>query len=146
MQEKQRPRPAESGGPSGLGDPFAPDNGNQNENATVSHGVFAEQLPVAGMTVGEIRARYRDRFDIDPGSISVIDGNAVDETTAVRPGQILSFLRRSGEKGRARTNPRSQGTVPCAETRWFVCRRNAEARTMHIRAAAMTTTVALRWR
>lgn len=100
MQEKQRPKPALGGGPSGLGDPFALDSGNQNQNATVSHGPYAEQLPVAGMTVGEIRARYRDRFDIDPNSISVIDGHTVDETTSIRPGQILSFLRRSGEKGR----------------------------------------------
>ena len=99
MQEKSRPKTGIGSGPSGLGDPFAGDNGNQN--ATVSHGPYAEQLPVSGMTVGEIRQRYRDRFDIDPQSTPVLDGGVADEKTAVQPGQVLSFVRRAGEKGRA---------------------------------------------
>ena len=31
--------------------------------ATVSHGPFAEQLPVANRTVGEIRERFGQRLD-----------------------------------------------------------------------------------
>ena len=103
MREKNRPRPAIGSGPSGLGDPFAPDNGSQS--AMVSHGPYAEQLPVAGMTVGEIRMRYRDRFDIDPQSVAVVDGHPADETTAIQPDQILSFVRRAGEKGSGHVTP-----------------------------------------
>ncbi len=68
---------------------------------TVNHGLHTEQLPVSGMTVGEIRARYRDRFDIDPQSHAVVDGVEVGNDTVVRPGQMLMFMRRAGEKGLA---------------------------------------------
>ena len=66
---------------------------------TVNHGLHTELLPVSGMTVGEIRARYRDRFDIDPQSHAVIDGVETGNDTVVRPGQLLMFMRRAGEKG-----------------------------------------------
>jgi hypothetical protein len=72
--------------------------------AIVSHGHYSEELPVGGMNVGEIRARYRDRFDIDPRSQAVLDGNEVDNNTVVRPGQILIFSRKAGEKGCALSN------------------------------------------
>ena len=68
-------------------------------SVTVSHGPYAEQLPVGNMTVSEIRSRYRDRFDIDPRSQALLDGNEVGDETTVRPGQHLLFVRRAGEKG-----------------------------------------------
>lgn len=97
LQEQVRPvREAHGVGPGGLGDVFA-DSGAVM--VTVAHGPYSEQLPVANMAVGEIRARYRDRFDIDPQSQGVVDGNEVGDDTVVRTGQVLMFVRKAGEKG-----------------------------------------------
>jgi hypothetical protein len=51
------------------------------------------------MSVGRIRVRYSDRFDIDAQSLAVLDGATVDDDTIVRAGQVLTFVRHSGEKG-----------------------------------------------
>jgi hypothetical protein len=97
MLEKIRTRRESHGtGPRGLDD--APPTPGL---VTVNHGLHTEQLPVGNMTVGEIRARYRDRFDIDPQSHAVVDGVEVANDTVVRPGQMLMFMRRAGEKGTA---------------------------------------------
>ena len=66
----------------------------------VATGLYAERLPVADMTVAEIRDSFADRFDIDPQAIPVIDGHRVtDEATRVEAGQQLAFVRYAGEKG-----------------------------------------------
>jgi hypothetical protein len=96
-----REQAADSGGLGGIFDDGLGDDGL----ATVSSGPYAEQLPVANMTVGAIRARFRDRFDIDPRSQAVLAGNEVGDETIVRPGQLLMFLRRAGEKGARREVP-----------------------------------------
>jgi len=70
-----------------------------DELVTVASGPYAEQLPVANMSIGQVRARFRDRFDIDPNSQAVLAGNEVGDETVVRPGQLLMFVRRAGEKG-----------------------------------------------
>jgi len=94
MEEIIRPhRTSEGSGPSGLGDPLAPTG---NPDAYVVSGHYAEQLPVGGMSVGEIRRRYGDRFDLDPQSQAYLDGNQADENATVQPGQMLMFTRRSG--------------------------------------------------
>ena len=82
----------------GLPGPFA-DNDEPERLVTVTSGPYAEQLPVASSSVGEIRARFRDRLDIDPHSVAVLDGRDVDDQTVVRPGQLLMFMHRAGEKG-----------------------------------------------
>jgi hypothetical protein len=102
MQEQQRTeiaRPAPAGG--GLPDPFAGDR-----TVTVAHGPYAERLPVADLTVGQVRQRFRDRFDIDPESRPYVDGRPADDGTVVRAGQLLLFARRAGEKGRGRGHDR----------------------------------------
>ena len=66
---------------------------------TISHVPHEERVAAAGMTVGQVRARYRDRFDIDPQSQAFIDGSAVNDDTVLRTGQNLMFMRHSGEKG-----------------------------------------------
>jgi len=68
--------------------------------ATVSHGPFAEELPVAGETVGRVRQLYADRLDLDPLSQAIIDGEEVGDDTIVATGQHLLFAKRAGEKGR----------------------------------------------
>jgi hypothetical protein len=51
------------------------------------------------MSVGEIRARFHDHFDISPESRAMIGGNIVDDATIVQAGQYLTFLHYAGEKG-----------------------------------------------
>jgi hypothetical protein len=65
----------------------------------VSHGPYMERLPVGNMTVRDIRMRFGDRLDIDPRSQAVVDGQEVDESTCVTTGQVLTFVRKAGEKG-----------------------------------------------
>jgi hypothetical protein len=80
--------------------------GDSDRDATVAHGPYAEELPVGGMSVGEIRRRYRDRFDIDPRSEAILDGSPVGDDEQIRAGQVLTFIRRAGEKGRDGRPPR----------------------------------------
>jgi hypothetical protein len=98
MLEQPHPqREASGSGPGGLDDIFS---GNTAAGmVTCSHGPYSEQLPVGGTTVREIRSRYRDRFDIDPQSTAVINGNPAGEDTVVMAGQLLMFTRKAGEKG-----------------------------------------------
>ena len=103
MQERQRQqiRPARLGdrGPaSGIFDDPSGESGGGM--ATVSHGTYVEQLPVAQMSVGHVRSRFRDRMDIHPEARALLDGEPVDDDTVVRTGQSLTFVRPAGEKGR----------------------------------------------
>ena len=97
MQEKNRrqlrPTYTPSGG--GLFDDVAAAAGM----ATVSHGPYAERLPVAELPVAEVRRRFQDRLDIHPEAIALLDGNPVDDATRVGEGQMLMFVRPAGEKG-----------------------------------------------
>jgi hypothetical protein len=90
----QQPERRQDSGPSGLDD-FSDIGGP----VTVSHGVHTESLPAGNMTVGEIRRRFTDRFDIDPHSQAEVDGRVVGDETLIRPGQMLMFRRDAGEKG-----------------------------------------------
>src|SRR5687767_4321784 len=86
-------------GPGGNGrDPFA-SNETSNGTATVSHWPYSEQLAVAGLTVRQIRDRYRDRFDLHPQSQAILNGDQVSDDTVVNENQVLMFVRRAGEKG-----------------------------------------------
>ena len=96
MKERSRPsRELFGSDPQALGGIFS----SSGAVVTVAHGPYAEQLPVANMSVREIRARYQDRFDVDPHSVAVLDGNVVGDETIVRAEQVLMFVRRAGEKG-----------------------------------------------
>lgn len=96
-ERERRPSTDTLPGPGGLGDWLAGDV--PAGAATVTHGPYAERLPVAGMTVRAVRERYRDRFDIGPTSQAILDGDPVDESTQIGVGQTLSFVMRAGEKG-----------------------------------------------
>ena len=102
MAELTRPRPmATTTAPGPGGGPGLLDDAPPTPMiASVAHGHYSEPLPVAGMTVRDIRRRYSDRFDIDPASRAFIDSNPVDERTVVQPGQLLVFAHRIGHKGR----------------------------------------------
>jgi len=97
-QERHRQRI----GPAGAepGSDLFDDPGSGTGSATVTHGPFAEVLPVAEMTISQVRNRFQDRLDIHPEALAMLDGNPADETTTVQAGQTLMFIRPSGEKGR----------------------------------------------
>ena len=85
-------------GPGGIDRLFT----DQNPTAgmvTVAVGPYVERLPLGNRTVSEIRARFGDRFDIDPRTQAVLDGHEVGNDTVVRTGQVLMFMHKSGEKG-----------------------------------------------
>ena len=67
--------------------------------ASVSHGPYVEQLPVANLSVSQVRERFQDRLDIHPEAVALLDGDPVDDAATVRAGQMLAFIRPAGEKG-----------------------------------------------
>jgi len=96
-QEKQASPIESSASSGGLGNIFdQPDSGGL---ATVVSGPYAERLPIADSSVGEIRRRFQDRFDISPDSQALVDGVEVGDDTVLRADQILRFRHHSGEKG-----------------------------------------------
>ena len=99
MNEQIRPHAERTGAPGGTAG-FFDSADTVNQLVTVSSGPYLEQLPVSNSTVGEIRRRFADRFDIDPHAQAVLDGNLAGDDTLVRAGQALMFTRRAGEKGR----------------------------------------------
>jgi hypothetical protein len=98
MNERNRQQEQRSGG-GGIGGLFDDDEEQSADLVTVSSGPYVEHLPVTNMSVGEIRTRFSDRFDIDPRSVAVLDGHDVNDDVIVRAGQALMFMHRAGEKG-----------------------------------------------
>ena len=98
MNERIRPQTERNAGAGGAG--IFDSSGSASALVTVSSGPYLEQLPVGNSSVGEIRRRFADRFDIDPQAQAVLDGQAVGDQVMVRPGQALMFTRRAGEKGK----------------------------------------------
>lgn len=96
MDEQQRPRVREHGGGGAGG--FGGDGGGGG-TVDVAHGPYRESLPVAEMSVAEVRRRFQDMLDIHPEAVALVDGNEVDDATRLRAGQMLMFVRPSGEKG-----------------------------------------------
>ena len=109
MQERERQRAITRG--SGPGSDFFGDSepAQGGETVLVSHGTFAEELPVGGMTVAQVRSRFRDRLAIHPQAIALLGGHAVDDDTIVGQGQVLTFVRPAGEKGQVLTFVRPAG-------------------------------------
>ena len=96
MSERIRPHAERAGSPGG--GIFAGDDGT-GQPVTVSSGPYIEDLPVSNSSVGEIRRRFADRFDLDPQAQATLDGVVVNDDTTVRAGQSLMFTRPAGEKG-----------------------------------------------
>ncbi len=83
----------------GTGDGFFDDAGTTTGTVVVSHGPYRETLPAAEMTIRDVRRRFRDHLDIHPQAVAMLDGEEVDDATRLRAGQMLMFIRPSGEKG-----------------------------------------------
>lgn len=89
-----------SGGPRGH-DPLA-DDALDNLAYVISATGQREPLPVAGMTVGEIRRRLADRLNIDATAQAMVGGRDVGDDVTLRSGESLYFRRQAGEKGAPR--------------------------------------------
>jgi hypothetical protein len=85
--------------PAGAGLGLFADNHEPAGLVTVTVGPYIERLPLGNSTIGEIRNRFRQRFDIDDRTQAVLDGHEVGDDTVVRTGQTLMFVHKVGEKG-----------------------------------------------
>ena len=65
----------------------------------VLYGIHALSVGVAGKTVSEVREALRQALNISPRAIALVDGQEVDESHILLPGQHLEFVRRAGQKG-----------------------------------------------
>jgi hypothetical protein len=70
-----------------------------NNIVHVIHGVYADAVALAGKTVGQARDQLKDRLDIVPDAVAVLDGQEIEETAVLRGGQVLCFVKRAGEMG-----------------------------------------------
>lgn len=96
MKEKAKTeKPSGAGGDSIFDAIPAP----ESQNVSVSSGPYSEELPVAGTTVGEVRRRFKDRFDIDDQAVAVVGGTPKDDKYLLATGEALMFIRHAGEKG-----------------------------------------------
>lgn len=101
MKEKKRTENQTTGGGSDslfAGAPGIPVNNIVN----VSSGPYSEELPVAGLTAGEIRRQFAERLDIDKEAAVIINGKQADDNTVIKAGEYLAFIRHAGEKGASR--------------------------------------------
>ena len=64
--------------------------------------VDVQDLDLGGRTVGEARAVAEAVFGINEGAVAVVDGQAAGEEQVLVPGQMLEFVKYSGQKGAAR--------------------------------------------
>lgn len=100
MKEKKRSEQQKPASGGGDGDSiFDATPEPENKNVTVSSGPYLETLPVAGMSVAQVRRKFKDRFDIDQESTAIINGDDADEETILKAGEALMFVRHAGEKG-----------------------------------------------
>lgn len=96
MTEQTRSRPREAGG---SGDnPFS-DDPLGNLVTIISSGGQREVLPLAGMTVGEVRRRFADRLNIGAEAQAMIGTQNVADDVVLQGNQQLFFRRAAGEKG-----------------------------------------------
>ncbi|MHC5069992.1 MAG: hypothetical protein ACYTGO_05835, partial [Planctomycetota bacterium] len=100
---------ASPGGP--LDDPFTA-SAETAGLATITHGPYGEPVPIAGLTVGTIRRRFRDRYNLPADGLGMLDGAAVDDDTVVREGQVLTFMHRANSKGTGESPAPTPATVP----------------------------------
>lgn len=101
MSREQFKRNDFTPGPGAGSDPFTSSDDSGAGRVEVVHSVYAHSLPLAGMTVRQARDELEDRMNIDPEAAAVVDGREASADTVLCEGQVLTFVRDSGEKGRA---------------------------------------------
>ena len=95
----ERERTADlSTGPDPSTDPFETFSASQGQ-VEVIHGVYSHTMPLAGMSVDQVRTELSDRLHLDPEAVAVVNGEAVNEDFMLTEGQVLTFVKPAGEKG-----------------------------------------------
>ncbi|HEX6813629.1 MAG TPA: hypothetical protein VF384_18565 [Planctomycetota bacterium] len=112
MQERHLTTPAQRPRP-GSADPA---DAEPQGTVTVCSGIYEHRLPIVGVTVGDARVRLRDRLDIGPRAVAVVDGVDVGDDHVLRENEIVTFVQRAGEKG-ASTSLRIEGDQVLATDR-----------------------------
>lgn len=51
------------------------------------------------MTVGQIRARYREVLQIQDGAVAIIGGEPVGDDYVTKDGDSVEFVKQAGKKG-----------------------------------------------
>ena len=65
----------------------------------VIHGANDSFHPVVGLTVGQVREKLVDFYNIPPEAISLIDGEEVTSETIIAAEKTLEFIKIAGSKG-----------------------------------------------
>jgi hypothetical protein len=79
--------------------------GSEEEPESLSTGVqviwgaMAQQMELAGMTVGEAQRLLRPAFGLAPQATALVDGRLAGNDDRLASGQVLEFVRAAGEKG-----------------------------------------------
>jgi|SRR6185295_19511822 len=96
MTEIMRPRPEQQHPGSS---PFDADDVLANMAYVISPSGQRQLLPIAGLTVADIRRRLADRLNIDPAAQAMIGNRDVGDDVVLERGEYLLFRRMAGEKG-----------------------------------------------
>ena len=72
---------------------------SKKDDVDVIHGVYAHSLPLAGVTVRQVRSELGERLNMDPEAMVYVDGEEADEDTVLAGGQVLTFVKHAGEMG-----------------------------------------------
>ena len=62
-------------------------------------GAMAQQMALAGMTVGDAQALLQQAFNLAPEVTALVDGRLARGDHRLASGQVLEFVRPAGEKG-----------------------------------------------
>lgn len=65
----------------------------------VTWGPIVEMMPLAGMTVAEVRALLRGPLNLAPQAAPLVNGRPVGAEHRLVAGEALEFRREFGEKG-----------------------------------------------
>ena len=65
----------------------------------VIYGVHSLEAGLAGRTVGNVREALAQPMNISPRAVALVNGQEVDATYVLSPGELLEFVRYAGEKG-----------------------------------------------
>jgi len=65
----------------------------------VVYGVHVLEASLAGRTVQSIREALDQPLNISPHAVTLVNGQEVEGTHVLSPGELLEFVRYAGEKG-----------------------------------------------
>lgn len=82
---------------------------------TVVYGVHSLEVGVAGRTVLSVREALAQPLNISPRAVALVNGQEVEGTRELSPGEILEFVRYAGEKGLEL----AQGSPPMPDRAWM---------------------------